>query len=49
MISVPRELQLRRIGHFCWVDPNYGLGVAGGPSLEKEIPNLAKATDAMKR
>jgi catalase len=48
MKDVPREIQLRQIGHFARADPNYGLGVARGLGLEKEPPRIAKGTRATK-
>jgi catalase len=42
MKTVPKDIQLRQIGHFYRVDPNYGLGVARGLGLEKEIPRITK-------
>jgi catalase len=42
MKSVPREIQLRQIGHFLKVDPAYGEGVAQGLSVElAEAPLLS--------
>ena len=48
MKGVPREIQLRQIGHFYRADPDYGLGVARGLGIEKEIPRIARKGDATK-
>ena len=49
MKTVPREIQLRQIGHFYRADPNYGLGVARGLGVEKDIPGRAKEGGARLR
>ncbi|MEK6852011.1 MAG: catalase-related domain-containing protein, partial [Candidatus Thermoplasmatota archaeon] len=43
MKGVPRDIQLRQIGHFYRADLNYGLGVARGLGVEKEFAKIAKA------
>lgn len=48
MKNVPREIQLRQIGHFYRADPNYGRGVARGLGIEKEIPRIAREVETTK-
>jgi catalase len=48
MKNVPREIQLRQIGHFYRADPNYARGVARGLGIEKEIPRIAREAKSTK-
>jgi catalase len=48
MKSVPREIQLRQIGHFYRADSEYGRGVARGLGFEKEIPRIAREVKGTK-
>jgi len=48
MKDVPREIQLRQIAHFQRADPDYGLRVARGLGVEKEIPRTAREAGSTK-